>query len=157
MNLPQQIAKHFRDVYLGGNWTTSNLKEVLKDVTWEEATTQVGTFNTMLTLTFHMSYYVMVMRDTLEGKPLNAKDAHSFDHPKVENDQDWENLTSQIWKDVEVCEGLIKNLPASVFEESFTDEKYGTYYRNIAGIVEHSHYHLGQIVMLKKWLIEKDN
>jgi hypothetical protein len=34
----------------------------------------------------------------------------------------------------------------------FTDPKYGTYFSNLMGMVEHMHYHLGQIVMLKKWL-----
>ena len=27
MNLTQQIAKHIREVYFGGNWTSVNLKE----------------------------------------------------------------------------------------------------------------------------------
>ena len=29
-------------------------------------------------------------------------------------------------------------------------EKYGTYYRNFHGLIEHAHYHLGQIVLIKK-------
>jgi hypothetical protein len=36
--------------------------------------------------------------------------------------------------------------------ESFVEEKYGTYYRNIDAMIEHSYYHLGQIVLLKKIL-----
>ncbi|HAI83731.1 MAG TPA: DUF1572 domain-containing protein, partial [Chitinophagaceae bacterium] len=26
----------------------------------------------------------------------------------------------------------------------------GTYYRNILGLIEHTHYHLGQIALIKK-------
>ncbi|MEJ7829346.1 MAG: hypothetical protein WKF91_14145 [Segetibacter sp.] len=40
MNLTGQIAKQFRDVYFGGNWTSVNLKENLADVTWQQAITQ---------------------------------------------------------------------------------------------------------------------
>ena len=29
MNASTQIAKHFRDAYFGGNWTTVDLKEQL--------------------------------------------------------------------------------------------------------------------------------
>jgi len=36
--------------------------------------------------------------------------------------------------------------------DDFTDEKYGTYQRNLIGILEHSYYHLGQIVLIKKLL-----
>ncbi|HBC04915.1 MAG TPA: DUF1572 domain-containing protein, partial [Aequorivita sp.] len=34
--------------------------------------------------------------------------------------------------------------------EIFADEKYGTYQRNIEGMIEHCYYHLGQISLLKK-------
>jgi hypothetical protein len=155
MSLSYQIAKHFREVYFGGNWTTSNLKEILQDITWQQATTVIGSFNTLATLTYHMSYYVVAMRQVLEGKPLESKDAYSFDHPTIESEKDWQEMVNQIWKDVEDCASLIEQLPDNVMWENFTDEKYGIYYRNISGIIEHSHYHLGQIAMLKKWLNER--
>ena len=41
MQLSNQIAKHFREVYFGGNWTCSNLKDQLKDVTWKQATQKI--------------------------------------------------------------------------------------------------------------------
>ena len=37
-------------------------------------------------------------------------------------------------------------------DEAFVDEKYGTYHRNIDGMIEHCYYHLGQIVLIKKML-----
>ena len=33
-------------------------------------------------------------------------------------------------------------------------EKYGNYFRNLTGIIEHLHYHLGQIVLIKKLIAE---
>ena len=41
MKTTQQLAKHFRDVHFGGNWTFVNLKDSLADVTWQEATTKL--------------------------------------------------------------------------------------------------------------------
>jgi hypothetical protein len=35
---------------------------------------------------------------------------------------------------------------------SIWNAKYGNYYRNLHGIIEHTHYHLGQIVLIKKLL-----
>jgi hypothetical protein len=52
MNLTAQIAKHFRDVHFGGNWTSVNLKETLTDVTWQQATTKIYSLNTIATLVF---------------------------------------------------------------------------------------------------------
>ena len=39
-------------------------------------------------------------------------------------------------------------------EEIFTDKKYGTYQRNLDAMIEHSNYHLGQISLIKKMLLE---
>ncbi len=43
--------------------------------------------------------------------------------------------------------------------ENFVDEKYGNYYRNIDGIIDHSYYHFGQISLIKKLIawVEKNN
>ena len=54
MNLPEQIAKHLREVYFGGNWTASSFKENLADVTWQQAVRQVDSFHPIATLVFHI-------------------------------------------------------------------------------------------------------
>lgn len=155
MNTTAQIAKHMNDVFFGGNWTTSNLKDNLKDVSWQQATTKVYTFNTIATLVYHISYYVEAVTKILEGEPLNAKDEFSFSHPPIQSQEDWEQLLNKVWKDVERFVKLIEKLPDSILGENFTDKKYGTYFRNLNGIIEHTHYHLGQIVIIKKILLQE--
>jgi len=49
----------------------------------------------------------------------------------------------------------VEQMPTSQLQDAFTDEKYGTYLRNILGMLEHSYYHLGQIVLIKKLLKNK--
>jgi len=154
MNLPQQIAKHFREVYVGGNWTDVNLKDSLKDLTWQQATTQVHSCNTIAALVYHMNYYVSRVLKVLHGNPLEAHDKDSFGLPPVTSAEDWESLKKTAFTDAETFASKIEQLPASKFEETFVDEKYGSYYRNIHGIIEHNHYHLGQIVLLKKILTQ---
>lgn len=156
MNLTAQIAKHLRDVYFGGNWTVSNLKDALSDVTWQQATTQVYSFNTIAALTYHVSYFVQALLTVLQGEPLNAHDKYSFDHPPILSQEDWDKLLNTVWSDVQNAVGLIEQLPESTLGDNFTDEKYGNYYRNIHGIIEHTHYHLGQIVLIKKILLQSD-
>lgn len=156
MNLSEQIAKHFRDVYFGGNWTSVNLKESLADVTWQQATTQVYSFNTIATLVYHMNYFVSAVLEVLEGRPLNAHDKYSFDHPPIQSKEDWENFLGQRWADAEKFASLVEQLPESKLWEDFSDKKYGNYYRNIHGIIEHVHYHMGQIVIIKKILQQLD-
>lgn len=155
MKLTEQIAKQFREVHFGGNWTAVNMKETLADVRWEQATTKVYSFNTIATLVFHTNYYVHVVLKVLQGEPLNAKDTYSFDLPPIQSQEDWENLLHKTWDEAEKFAALVEKLPDSKLSETFTDEKYGNYYRNLHGIIEHTHYHLGQIVLIKKLLAQE--
>lgn len=154
MNGTTQLAKNFRGVYFGGNWTASNLKENLKDVTWKQATTQVYSFNTIARLAFHIHYYVSAVKKVLEGGPLVAKDALSFNHPNFESEEEWQSFLSNIWDEGEAFAQLIEELPERKLWDILIDEKYGNFHRNLHGIVEHTHYHLGQIVLIKKLLLE---
>ncbi|MFK7969377.1 MAG: DUF1572 domain-containing protein [Bacteroidia bacterium] len=150
MSITSHIAKHLREVYFGGNWTAVNFRDTVSDITWEQATAKVQDFNTILTLVYHMHYYVHEITKVLEGGPLTSKDEYSFSHPPIQSEEEWQALLNHYWKEAEHFIGLIEKLPDSILAEDFTDAKYGIYYRNLSGIVEHTHYHLGQIRLLKK-------
>jgi hypothetical protein len=152
MNLAKQMAKHIRDVHFGGNWTDVNLKDTLADVTWQQATEKVNSLNTIAALVFHMNYYVSAVLKVLQGGPLDASDKFSFNLPPVQSQTDWEKMLDKTWSDAEKLASLVEQLPESRIAETFCDEKYGNYYRNIHGVVEHIHYHLGQISLIKKLL-----
>lgn len=156
MNVSQQIAKLLRDVYFGGNWTAVNYKDTLKDVTWQQAATKVYSFNTIITLMYHTSYYIDIVTAVLQGAPLNGKDEDSFKHPPLESKQDWNNLLEHIWTKAEDFATLVEQLPEEKLKEIFIKDKYGTYYRNLHGIIEHLHYHLGQIVLIKKIIQQQE-
>jgi hypothetical protein len=155
MSLSKQLAKQLREVHLGGNWTCVNLKDSLADVDWQMATTKMESFNTIAVLVFHINYFLGAAMQVLRGEELTAKDKYSFDHPPINSQQDWEQLLNTSWNDAAQCAQLIEQLPEEKLWEDFSDSKYGNYYRNIAGIIEHTHYHLGQIVIIKKMLATK--
>jgi uncharacterized damage-inducible protein DinB len=157
MHLTAQIAKHFREVYFGGNWTSSNLKDALADVNWQQATAKIDSLNTIAALVYHINYYVSAVLKVLQGEPLTASDKFSFDLPPIQTDEGWKHLLDKLWTDAESFSGLIEQMPDSKLDETFVDEKYGTYYRNLHGIIEHTHYHLGQIVLIKKLLLQANH
>lgn len=156
MSLSKQIAKHFREVHFGGNWTSVNLKDTLEGVDWQQATTQVDSLNTIAKLVFHINYYVTAVIKVLEGGPLDAHDKYSYDLPPIHSQADWERLRDQTFSDAERFAQLVEQLPESKLHENLADPKYGNYYRNLHGIIEHMHYHLGQIVLIKKILSQPD-
>ena len=150
MTLTAQIAKHFREAWFGGNWTSVNLKDTLAGVTWEQATRQVYSLNTIATLVYHINYYVDAVLKVLHGGPLEAHDKYSFDLPPITSRQEWEKLLDKAFTEAENFASLVEQLPESRLWENMAGEKYGNYFRNLHGIIEHTHYHLGQIVLIKK-------
>ena len=155
MNLGQCIAKNFKEVYFGGNWTVSNIQAQLQDVTWQEATTKVYELNTIAILLNHIHYYVRVATKVLEGGPLVGKDAESFAHESISSDEDWQTFQQVRYAEAEKFSSLLVQVSDDKIDLAFGDEKWGNYYRNLQGIVEHTHYHLGQIVLIKKILRAK--
>lgn len=103
-------------------------------------------------LTFHIDYYIAGIINVLEGGDLEIRDQFSFDLPPLESQKQWEDLLNKLWADSEKFASLLEQMPDSQLDEVFVDEKYGTYRRNIDGMIEHSYYHLGQITLLKKLL-----
>ncbi|MDR3715266.1 MAG: DUF1572 domain-containing protein [Puia sp.] len=150
----KQIARHFRDVHFGGNWTTVNLKDTIADVTWQQATTKVYNLNSIAILVFHINYYVNPVLKVLQGEPLNASDKFSFDLPPITSADDWHKLVTKTLTEAELFAEQIEKADEAKLFEDFADPKYGNYYRNLLGIIEHTYYHLGQISLIKKILNE---
>lgn len=149
MQISKHIAQHIKAVYFGGNWTSVNLKDTLNDITWEESIKQVNNHNTLVQLVYHIHYFVLTINRVLDEGILDAHDKFSFDHPPIHSKQDWDNLLSEFWSEANKLIGLVEQLPEDIWEKTFVDEKYGTYYKNLHGMIEHTHYHLGQIVLIK--------
>lgn len=153
MHTSTQIAKHLREVFFGGNWTWANLKDNLAEVNYEQANKQVYNFNTIAKLTYHIGYYVTAILRVLEGNPMEAHDKYSFDMPPIQSQQEWEAMVNRILTEAESLAKLIEQLPDEKLGEIFVADKYGIYYRNLHGLIEHTHYHLGQIALVKKMVI----
>lgn len=156
MSTTSQLAKRFREVLLDGKWiANTNFKEQLSDVVWEQAITKIDSLNTIAMLTFHIHYYIAGLVNVFDGGDLEIKDKFSFDLPPIESQEQWENLLNKLWQDSEKFATLLEQMPDSKLDEVFIDEKYGTYLRNIDGMIEHSYYHLGQITLIKKLILSK--
>lgn len=155
MNNSQQIAARFREVILNGTWiANTNYKDQLGNLDWEIATQQFHNFNTIAVLSQHIHYYIAGILKVLNGGTLDIKDKFSFDFPEMKSQQDWLNFLSIFWNDSEKFARYVEQMSEDKLYSVFVDEKYGTYQRNIDAMIEHAYYHLGQIVLIKKGIIE---
>jgi hypothetical protein len=153
VNKTKQIADRFREVLLNGTWVANtNFKDQLADVSFQEATTVVESLNTIALLSFHINYYIAGIQNVFDGGTLDIRDKYSFDLPALQSEQDWINLKIKLFNDAEIFANSIEKLSDDKLQLDFVDAKYGTYQRNLDGMIEHCYYHLGQVVLLKKIL-----
>lgn len=149
MSISKSISSQIKESFYGGNWTGSNFKEHLDGISWEEALIKIDSINTIVALTYHVNFFVEAILLVLNKEDLSLSDKDSYNHPPINNSDDWEEMKTKLWKNVDEFSELIALLPDAKLEEDFWENKYGNYYRNIHGVIEHSHYHLGQIVLIK--------
>ncbi len=150
MGFAQQLARNFRQLHFGPSLVGSSLKDALEGVNWEEATTKVHGLNTIAQLVFHINYYISAVLEVLEGKPLEAHDKYSYDMKAIGSEADWQELLNIVWEKAEVFASLAEKLSDEHLASPMGDGKYGNWFKNLLIIQEHSNYHLGQIVLVRK-------
>ena len=152
-----QLASRFREVLLNGKWiANTNFRDQLSHVDWKQATTRIGSLNTIAALAYHINYYIAGILNVFEGGALEIRDKYSFDLPPIRSKEDWDNLLNGMWANAEKFAAHVERMPDEQLEEPFVDEKYGNYRRNIEGVVEHSYYHLGQVSLIRKMILESE-
>lgn len=151
MNKSQAIANRFREVTLNGTWiANTNFKHQLSNLNWKIATAQYGSLNSIALLAQHIHYYINGIKNVFLGGNLEIKDKFSFDFKPMESQLEWEVFLNTFWQDSEEFASLIEQMAETKLDEVFIDAKYRSFQRNIDAMIEHSYYHLGQIVLLRK-------
>jgi hypothetical protein len=150
------IANRLREVLLNGKWiANTNFKEQVVSVSWEQAIQKVDNLNTIALLTFHINYYLVGLLNVFNGGKLEIKDKYSFDLPEIKSERDWNTLVNDFVNNAEMFANHIEQMNENMLDKPFVDEKYGSYLRNIEGVIEHSYYHLGQVSLIKKLINPK--
>lgn len=154
MDIRTLIAESIIEVTEGGNWTDVNIADTVKDISVQEATMRTpGSPNSIASLLHHLAYWNRVMIERINGVKVVVPDANGFDVPELKTDQDWGNLKADLKASAHELADAIRNFDLNRIEEPIVAGSSSSY-KNLQGTVEHIHYHLGQIVILKK-LVKK--
>lgn len=149
------IAGRLREVLLNGQWiANTNYKLQLQDISWQQATTRIDNLNTIADLTYHINYYLVGLLHAFETGKLVISDKYSFAHAPIRSEADWDKLVAEFLNNAEKFAMVVEQLDDRMLNEPFIVKEYGTYMRNIEGVIEHSYYHLGQISLLKKMILQ---
>lgn len=153
MKPTHQLANRFREVILNGTWiANTNFKDQLEGTDLESVNTSLHSLNSIAVLAQHIHYYIDGINAVFSGGNLDIKDAYSFSFAPMTSQAQWDTFLVRFWKDAEAFASHIEQMPEEKLHAAFVDEKYGNYQRNIDAMIEHSYYHLGQIVLIKKMI-----
>lgn len=153
MNSKVALVNRLREVLLNGHWiANTNYKEQILDISWQEATRKIGDLNTIAALTYHINYYLAGLLKAFETGKLDISDKYSFDLPPIQTQNDWDRLVQEFLDNSEKFIAAVEQMEDSTFDQPFVEKKYGSYLRNLDGLIEHSYYHLGQIALIKKMI-----
>jgi len=154
MSRSKFTANRIREVLLNGRWiANTNYKEQIQSVNWKQASQKIENLNSIAMLTYHINYYLAGILQVFNGGQLEIRDAYSFDAPPIKSKADWENLINEFLSNAEKFAMSVEKLEDQKLDAVFVDKKYGTYLRNIEGVIEHGYYHLGQISLVKKLIL----
>ena len=154
----KDLANRLREVLLNGKWiANTNYKEQITSISWEQAIEKVENLNTIAQLTFHVNYYIKGLLNVFEGGNLEIKDKYSFDMPEIKSETNWNILVNEFLINSEKFINHVEKMNDNLLQQPFIKEEYGSYLRNIEAQIEHSYYHLGQIILIKKLIIQVQN
>lgn len=149
------LANRLREVLLDGRWiANTNIKEQITNTSREEAVCEIEGLNSIALLTFHINYYLKGILNVFNGGSLDIRDKFSFEMPEITSEADWNHLVTELIENANMFANWVEQMDDDLLKKPFVDEKYGSYLRNIEGVIEHSYYHLGQVSLIKK-LIKK--
>lgn len=151
MELPKYISKRVKEVLLDGKWiANTNFKEQISNVSWIQANKKINGLNSIALLTYHINYYLEGLNKVFSEGVLDISDKYSFDMPPVNSELDWLQMVNTFIYNAELFVSNVEKINEEKLFQNFVKEEYGNYLRNIEGVIEHSYYHLGQVVLIKK-------
>ncbi len=151
----KDLANRLREVLLEGKWVAyTNFREQITSISWEQAIKKVGNLNTIALLTFHVNYYLNGILHVFQGGDLEIKDRYSFDMPAITAEADWLSLVNEFERNAEKFINHVEKMDEDMLKQTFVKEEYGSYLRNIEAQIEHSYYHLGQVSLIKKLIMQ---
>lgn len=148
MNIAPLVAQHVAEV-VHGNWTEIYLDEAIADVSYQEAiAVPAGLVNSIAMLVNHLEFYNFVITERLMGTEPVIDDANGF-AISIQNEDDWQLLKQRTLDSFKKLADMVSQLPEETLH-NFTPTGKTSFYKTLHGLSEHAHYHLGQIVLLKK-------
>ena len=146
-----RLVKLFADLEHGECWIGINFREALRGVDTEKASKKIHPDgNSIWLLVTHIIYWRSRVVNRLMGSD-NPPPFPDFNLPGVMDEMNWKQTLHDFESTYHILRSAILNLPEDHLEKPSPKEGQ-TFFELIMGCLQHDAYHLGQIILLKKYL-----
>jgi uncharacterized damage-inducible protein DinB len=143
-----RIADQLRGVYEGPAWLGPALKPILSDVTQEKAARRpIRNAHTIWELVLHTTAWMRIARERLAATQTRDP-TEDEDWPQIVGS--WQDALAILEREERQLEEAIASFPDKRLNEPAPASEPQTFYELLHGVVQHTAYHAGQIVILKK-------
>ena len=147
-----RIDSLITDLLEGNNWTGINAHQALIDVSAKKAVQRINKQQLNIAeLMAHLTCWNEII--TLRLDKQDHQPSKKEDFPRISRltSEKWKDLKLDFFRSFHLLKGRLENKEDSILDEPMF-EGASPAYRNLHGQISHVHYHLGQIVLLKKLL-----
>ncbi len=153
MSTPVVLSEALQHIYHGQPWLDVTLLEHLREVNAEQATRRVQHSHNIWELVNHLIFWHQNVIRKLQGeKPEQDGDLPDFYLPENHGEDNWSATLQRLDHSVTLMVETIRNFPEERLYLTVPNTQHNAYYY-IQGILQHAAYHLGQIVLLRKHVI----
>lgn len=147
-----RISHLFKNIYDGNPWAASTIFPLLNTINAKQAATKVlPNCNTIWEIVNHITRWRENVLLRIQGKIRPAPAHNYFTAVKDTSEAAWHKTLTKLHNSQENWITVLKGFNNSYLETLYAADDFN-YYEHIHGILHHDAYHLGQIVMLLKFI-----
>ena len=152
MKETERIADQLRRAFHGDAWSGPSVKDVLEGVTAEMGARRVlPEAHSIWELVHHITAWMDIVRRRAEGETVEVTEDVNFPPVRDRSEAAWQESLKQM----EAAEAALRNTILGISESRLEEPAVpggDAVYILFHGAVQHSLYHAGQIILLKRFV-----
>ena len=150
MNEISNIVDEAKRAYEGNAWHGPALKELLSDVTPDQAAARpLHSAHSIWEIVLHIAGWQSVVSHRLKGERIAEPPDGDFPPVDDKSPQAWAKAIAKVESSQRDLIEQISGLPESALQQTAVGTDYTVYFM-LHGVIQHTLYHAGQIAVLKK-------
>ena len=155
MNDVERFQKLFKDHYDGDPWIEINLRGTLEGITATMAAQKVGSLNTIWQIVNHVISWRETLLKRVQNENIPSPENNFIETITDVSAKAWEETMNRLQASQDKLLSYLSERKDTDLDENPLRGQYSRY-ELIEGILQHDVYHLGQVVLIKKLIADKN-